>query len=365
MGKTKFFEILLENFIENNYKNKFSFSNIVIIDLWEFSSSKNMTNEIVTKIFEIIIKYNYDKKNNWNKFFIKMGQYFTKFLSFGGLLFLEYLTKNLTTNKWITDLFPIINDSLNNINKFKSWNKNMNNIIEKMSPIILVFDNLERLHNSYEIISLIQKVSKIPKLIIVISLNEEKLDINNNLKYSKDSNSNNETWINKYVTLGTKYKFEQSYTNFYIKKEFDIEFSEFLNKCTNKKSTIRELNNILSNEIILEIKEYFYESKYYAFIYLQNNLNNIFDIRDEDIIKEINKDIQKIKNIYISKLKKIWDEKKNKIWCNWSNTSFCKKSIAYLNQRNRHLPIMGDYKEFKEIKISDYDLERINGFFYN
>ena len=122
----------------------------------------------------------------------------------------------------------------------------MEDEIKKMPPIIIVFENLERLEiHSYEIVKLIQRISMIPNIMIIVSVNKSKL-----FSYHKIEKDNDEHWINKYSTLGVEYNFWQTYTNFLINMNIKEEWIKEINNTLlyNNDLNLRYLYNKFNND---------------------------------------------------------------------------------------------------------------------
>ncbi|MDE6289581.1 MAG: KAP family NTPase, partial [Ureaplasma sp.] len=261
VGKTRFFENLILKTFDKGSNLFEKFSKIGIIDLWEFSSSKDIACDILEKFYKIFFPelIEISKGKRFLSFLLKFG---FKTLSQWPLLILDKLTNKLINsekkieefNKFIDNLFE------------KQRIKKLNNQINKTEPIIIVFENLERLEvQAYEIVKLIQRISMIPNLMIIISVNKTKLFSHHKLE--KDE----EHWIDKYSTLGNEYSFKQTYTNFLLNNEINIQDSLIINEMLikNENLNIRYLNNKFNNDLNLSISNidyWFKKSKYHGLI---------------------------------------------------------------------------------------------------
>ncbi len=249
MGKTYFFEKLIENCILNNKINlkEYGFERIFLIDLWEYINNEEMINDIVFDVYKKLVPKNISMKN------------FIKNITNKGLSFAGVFLGNLFTNGNLGLSINLDNEINKDIEKIK---KDLKNI----EPTIIVFDNLERLeNNSIEIIKLIQKISNIKNLLIILPMNKEQFYMNNTSGESK---------IDKYITLGKYFEFKQDYSNILFNKGVNKNYIKLINILLKEEKnghilSIRSLEKTIDS---ITINDNFKKSKYEGMKYLNDCL---------------------------------------------------------------------------------------------
>ncbi|AHK22643.1 KAP family P-loop domain containing protein [Candidatus Hepatoplasma crinochetorum Av] len=233
-GKTFFIESLAKHIIDNNIKTNI-FKNIIILDSWKYSNSKNIPDEIISELFYILaIKYG-TKENNLKE----------KLKKFGRLFF------NATVLSWANNFGKLDLEKIKpkEEKEIKNLLLDISNIIE---PTLIVFDNIERIGKySWEILKAIFKISQIDNFCFILPMNTKKLKEN---EYDVD----NEYPIEKYIDIPF-FKFKQDYLSFLKKFGFKNEEANSINKILNKeiegqKLSIREVEQRFNKENIKEIE---------------------------------------------------------------------------------------------------------------
>ncbi len=170
-GKTFFIESLAKNIIEK--KVKFSiFKKIILIDIWKYSNSKNLPDDIIIELFSILANQMGDFSKNFKKIAKKLFN----------ITVISWLNKTMSTN--IEEISS--EESIEEIIKgFK-----------KMPKTIIFFDNLERVGNgSWDILKAIQKLSILDHFLFILPMNKKKM-----IDPTNKSNPD-ESIIEKYLTL--------------------------------------------------------------------------------------------------------------------------------------------------------------------
>ncbi|MGL5591341.1 MAG: P-loop NTPase fold protein [Mycoplasmoidaceae bacterium] len=254
-GKTFFAEQLGKNIISKKVKTKFT--NFIIIDLWNFIDSDDMIKEIFNHLFFIL-------GSTDQKIFEITKDILNKGLKF----FLE----------------PSINIVLKT--NLKLHKENISLPIEKLkfSETIIVFDNLERMgKKSWEIMKLIQKLSKLKNIVFILTMDADKIN---------DDSNGFENTIEKFIDLPSynlKLDYSSLLNNIGFKKEISLDIDKLL-KIDNKKKqfSIRELKKIMQNDPLLE--KYIKMNRLKILFFLKNKIWKIdnsyfFDFCEVDFIK--------------------------------------------------------------------------------
>lgn len=217
-GKTYFIENLGKNISEN--KEDSFFKNFVIIDLWNYFESDDISYEVCKNLFDILASSNDKFKNKW-----------------------KWLKR-----KFINDiLMPKINHKFDTDIKIQNRNYDIFKKI-KFDNTIIVFDNLERIGESkWEVIKLIQKLSRIKNLVFILTMDVDKMN---------DDSDNFENRIEKFIDMPTFILNPNCLSllvNLGIEKEIAKKISLMFNSHINKKSfSIRELKKIFEEHKIYE-----------------------------------------------------------------------------------------------------------------
>ncbi|MGL4616652.1 MAG: hypothetical protein ACRCUM_00275, partial [Mycoplasmoidaceae bacterium] len=232
--------------------------NFIIIDLWNFFDSENIIEEINDYLFLILCSNNEKYKN---------------------------LAKEKINNLSKSILEPIINNFFGIA--IKMHKDDISKSIEDINYFpksIIVFDNLERMgKKSWEIIKLIQKLSRIKNFVFILTMDVDKINNNSN---------GFEKGIEKFIDLPS-YNLKQDYTSLLISLGFNKETSSEIDKLLKidigkKQFSIRELRKIMLNNLIY--KEYINMSKLRNIFSLRNKIwkienKDLFDFCENDFIK--------------------------------------------------------------------------------
>lgn len=235
-GKTHFIEQLAKNFIDRKIDFK-TFKNIIILDVWKYSNSKHIPDEIMAELFFILSKI-YDKEDT-KKLLQKLHRFAIKFF-------------NATAISWI-NYFGKVNFEKLQIKEINETEKIINNISNDIEPTLIVFDNIERIGKySWEILKAIFKISQIDNFCFILPMNLNKLDQSRN-----ENQKNDEYPIEKYIDLPI-FEFEQNYLSFLktngIREEEAIIINNILNTEINgKKLSIREVEQRFNKNDIFNI----------------------------------------------------------------------------------------------------------------
>ncbi|CRX37091.1 / / hypothetical protein / 586887:588569 Forward [Candidatus Hepatoplasma crinochetorum] len=233
-GKTHFIEKLAKNFIDQKINLK-TFKNIIILDVWKYSNSKHIPDEIMAELFFILSKI-YDKEDT-KKLMQKLHRFAIKFF-------------NATAISWI-NYFGKANFEKLQIKEINETEKIIDNISNDLEPTLIIFDNIERIgKSSWEILKAIFKISQIDNFCFILPMNLNKLNDNKKEK-------NDEYPIEKYIDLPI-FEFEQNYLSFLktngIREEEAIIINNILNtEIDGKKLSIREVEQRFNKNDIFNI----------------------------------------------------------------------------------------------------------------
>lgn len=284
-GKTYFIENIVKLFIDKKVSSKI-FENIIIIDVWRFSSHKEIPVQLLMELSNKLSSLIKDTKKA-NEFAGKMW--------------------NLFKNTFNITLIPMINNKLGtDIPKFKSEYEEvkdmdvlLNEISNEIKPTIVFLDNIERLgKDSWEILKAISKLSEIDNILYIFPMNLSKLKQDDDISY--------EYPIEKYIDL-KYYEFEQDYVGLLEKLGFDEGktnlFNEILkNQIEGRNLTIREAKQRFNSNNIISI-----ESKYDQLKIIVNKIWGSKDLATEYIKKEISQLITD--SAGLEEVLKLWQEK--------------------------------------------------------
>ena len=273
-GKTYFIEALA-NFFESDECNDTNFKKIIIIDVWKYSNSQNIPEEIMAELFYKIYKSINNKK------------------------MLKDITQILfdTTDKvWLKrfgKFFEVYNNSKNcRSDIYEKYNSNLKQINNELPKTIIFFDNIERLgSHSWEVIKAIFKLSIFNNFVFVLPMNIKKLDNNQNSNIG-------EYPIEKYIDI-PYFELKQNYLGLLNKMNFNIENCILLNNFLNveiegKKLSIREAEQRIKNNNILYLSE---KNKYDMLtIFIQKIWGSVEKI-EECLSEDIDSFLNLLKNL--------------------------------------------------------------------
>ncbi|BDV03776.1 MAG: hypothetical protein HPPSJP_4970 [Candidatus Hepatoplasma scabrum] len=257
-GKTYFIESFAKHFIDKEIKLK-TFKKIIILDVWKYSNSKKIPDEIISELFSILInKTRKEKlKENLKKFSINF--FINPFLVSWANYFLKAKIKEIQISK--NELNKLVNDISNDIDH-----------------TLIIFDNIERIGKySWEVIKAIFKISQIDKLCFILPMNINKL--NDNDKYI-------EYPIEKYIDLPI-FNFKQDYLSFLRNKNLNEDEAILINKILNterngEKLSIRKVEQRFRSLNILNIND-----KYEKIKFILKNIWPVYNEGDDYFKKEI------------------------------------------------------------------------------
>lgn len=231
-GKTFFIENLIK-LSKNKKIDLKEFKNIIIIDAWKYSNSKNIPEEIMAELFLILTKKYIKSDIKYN------------FLKIASWLF------NTTAIPWIKkigiDLKKINNEKID----IKKYEENLKEIKVKLEKTIIFFDNVERVgKESWEIIKAIFKISQIDNFVFILPMNTKKMKNNQKTDFG-------EYPIEKFIDIKI-FEFKQDYLSFLLNYGFKEKDAKNINKILNKeingeKLSIREVEQRFRANNILKI----------------------------------------------------------------------------------------------------------------
>ncbi|BDV03225.1 P-loop NTPase fold protein [Candidatus Hepatoplasma crinochetorum] len=341
-GKTYFIEQLAKNFIDQKIDIK-NFKNIIILDIFKFSNTKNIPDEIIAELFFILTKI-YDQDNK-NDLLNKLHKFAIKFF-------------NATVIAWINYFGKF------NFEKFKIKDLNeteiiVNEISKSIEPTLIIFDNIERIGKySWEILKAIFKISQIDNFCFILPMNINRLNGNENKK-------NDEYPIEKYIDLPI-FEFKQDYLSFLKNNGVDQKDAIIINNILNteidgQKLSIREVEQRFNkNDIFKENNKY---------LKLDKIVKNVWGSVTE-AKKYLNDEIKKyIENL--NQLEAIFNQIKLNIKeRKYQNINFDQDTKNYINQiNNNSWNLKHNYEEWiiifdkilKDIKeyLNKFDLKKI------
>lgn len=342
-GKTYFIETLIKNCsnFEIELKSLCDFDKIVVIDLWEYINNNEMINDIVYDIYNKLVP----KSKKWQKL---IKNIFKNSLKASGILLWNIFTKD---NLGLSFSFD---------KKIDKSIKKVREDLRKISPTIIIFDNIERIDIKItEIIKLAQKISSIDNLLIIFIMNKKKFDANNkNIGFEK------------YITLGKYFKFSQDYKSFLISKNINDFYANDIN-------LLLKTSNILNNNISIrelekklyanDLNKYLSESKYNGYFYIDKYVwqceDKIKEFISNDVYKFIEyiKEFSNIRNQFINNCKEAFPKQPNMTIINYN-------TYNTINNYNTYNNIFEDQKKLYDLFYTENtnikkELEKIKFFF--
>ncbi|MDK2819998.1 MAG: hypothetical protein KFW07_04120 [Mycoplasmataceae bacterium] len=271
-GKTHFIEAMgemilngkitgkeLEHFVGKDFK--FKVKNFIIIDVWKIFNYESAVELIYQQVITIIFPLNQESigenLDKWNK--LK-----DSFFSLPALI--------KTSIGWSVDSFSIgmqINPQgfaddrqrrklSRDMSELENSQKDMDKLVEDKLKndddikTLIFFDNVERLGPfAWDVIKIIQKLQELNNLIIVFSMNKNKL-----INISENKEDVFESHMEKYLNMDY-YNLQQDYLgvlkNSKIKEENQSTLNDFFNQeISGKKRTIREMKKIIENRNVID-----------------------------------------------------------------------------------------------------------------
>ena len=257
-GKTFFIESLIKNIIDKKTRSEI-FQKIILIDVWKYSNSSNVPEEIVEELLCSLIKQNNDKKDKIIEFFKK---------GFNATI-LSWTNKVLQTE--FNEIELKENDSLSKLSKEIDF-----------PPTLIFLDNIERIENySWDILKSIQKLSALKNLCFILPMDKKVIN------WMPQTAHKNEYPIQKYLSI-PEFSIKQNYKKILIDQGFHEKFINILNDLIiekNKNISIRDVSKFINYEKIIELCDH--ENFHYSIL----KLNKIF-INNKTIPLRIESDVK-------------------------------------------------------------------------
>lgn len=287
------------------------FKNFMVIDVWTFTSSSNIINDVSITIYEALCKFiNINDQKKQKGFFKKIGKIilylFPTLISITGAV-IENKFPNSSAIEISSSFASALNELNNSVenSNIKDKKQEIVKLLEEINgviqPSLIVFDNVERMGvHAWEIIKTIQQLSIFDKLLFLLPINKTQLFFNNDYMYEKK----NESAIDKYITLGTYFDLKQDYLGILKKLEFSDSDAKLINRILNVQINGYNLSIRLIEWSFLNnrIKEAFDENKYNGLKKIKKIWNtNYIDEEIKIDFNELNKDYLELDSIYKSK----------------------------------------------------------------
>ncbi len=324
------------------------FKKIIIIDVWKYSNSNNLPEDILFELFSILGSKTKISSENWKKIF----------KSSLNTLIISMINKTLGTD-------------LEKISTEKSNEEIMKNL-ENLPKTIIFFDNLERVgKGSWDILKAIQKLSILNNFIFILPMNKKRMIDpfqNNEIKFDEHT-------IEKYLTLPF-FSFKQNYLGILKDLNFNDNISKMLNnflETPNKNSevlTARQAKKEIENS---EMHSLFNEKGKYSLlrsflkIWPANIKSIIYLYKDIEIFiktfKEIKKNLEiiELKILEIKRMVETYDtDEYHYIEYDHNNDIFINNMIKNIHEYFKY--ILKDWKKDyqKIIKVIESIKEKIN-----
>lgn len=302
-GKTSFIKELIKKW--DALQNKLKFKNIIYIDLSQhFYSSTDVVLEFTEIFYEILLYFS--PKGKFNEEEIKKSV--SKLIEY-------WLSKSSwiqNTKNFLSKSYKIAKNEYNPFSelifdntKKKMIRKEVEEIVKKIKPTIVVLDNIERLGNSIsDIIQIIRFYSYFPNFLFLLPMNKTAIKFTN-FEIEEEQ-------IEKYITLDVWFEYKQDYTNLLnnynlgcykicsksgnLVFKYVDEINEILKTpLKNQKNieynlTVRQVKKILEKYNLDNLLTYaFQENKYKGFLFFNKFIwkNDVLNQDIKELIKVI------------------------------------------------------------------------------
>lgn len=311
-GKTFFIKELIKKWDTLLERLKLDFKNIIYIDLSQhFYGNTDVVLEFTQIFYEIVLKF-LPKEEKIIENLKKTGKSL-------GKLFYEFLKKCLPIQ--FKNFISFFSDQIENIkNEYDPFSElsfdykekqaikfEVQKIVEKIEPTIVVLDNIERLENSIsDIIKIIRFYSYFPNFLFILPMNKTAIKFSNL--------GTEEEPIEKYITLDVWFEYKQDYTNLlnnynlgrreirskYGELDFKYQYVDEINSVL--RMPLKNQNNIEYNLTVRQLKKTlekynldnwmvsaFSENKYRGFLFFNKFIwkNDVLNQDIKELIKVI------------------------------------------------------------------------------